>query len=498
MRFGVGAGLRLLAALGLLASVPLLAVDGRAATGPAAAGDVFSFNWSGRPSAPQPWVPQGWDVIVHSRDARTWQALDPMPAQHGADCGAPPATHLVTRYEDAVFICNNHMMTAFMPGGYGEVEMAPDHLVDWSQGTAIISWHQSTYRTSPRDWTDINVTPFADNLVLPANVTVDLSGEPRNGVHIAMSTAFPTTFSGSILNDFNATPLAGTGAVLEHVLPPSMTVRAHFQLEISRTHIRFGLPDQNVWFVDQDAPALPFTSGIVQLGHHSYTPDKECTPTPGALTCTGDTWHWSDFSMQPAHPFTMMPADTGSHVSHDTSSTVHFTVGAPAGSFLRFAAVGAITVSYDGGKTWREPKVQPATSNRDGVVRGSLFNGYWTPVPEGTTTVMFDGQDTYFSPWWVKDVAIWSTADPANLQTGDARLAGPRSAPAPHQGGTTAADKPTAPPRVVAVLRSVRRYGGRYLPVGDDYLGFILVGALAMTCVALGFQLGSRRRRKRR
>lgn len=481
--------MRLLAGAIALAG-PGLAMDATTVTAAGDAAADFSFNWAGKPAAPQPWTPAGWDVIVHSRDERTWQSMDPVPAQHGADCSAPPAYHMITGFADAVFVCNNHLMTAFLPGGYGEIEMAPDRLLDWSQGPGVVSWHQSTFRTSARDWTDINVTPFSDNLVLPAEVTVDLSGEPRNGVQVAMSTALPTTFAATVYRDFGAESVPGTGAVLERVLTPSATQRAHFQLEVSRSHIRFGLPDQNVWFVDRDIAPLSFTSGVVQLGHHSYTPDKECAST-GVLSCTGDTWHWSDFSMTPARQFTMLAGDAGQHISHDTAAVVHVTSGAPAGSFLRFAAIGSVGVSFDDGATWHDGRIQPATRNQAGKFAATSFNSYWMPVPEGTTRVTFSGADTYFSWWWVKDVSIWSAADPAALQPADAATAGIH--------GQSQSTAPFVRPagsgrRLIAVLlpsaAALRR-----LPAGTAFT-VLLLGVVGVLGAALGWHLRSMARRR--
>src|SRR5688572_3396838 len=70
-------------------------------------------DFEGTPSSPQPLNDPRWAVDVDSRDPSTWDLLDPMNAQHGPDCSAPPATHVHPRtYESAVFICNNHVMTA--------------------------------------------------------------------------------------------------------------------------------------------------------------------------------------------------------------------------------------------------------------------------------------------------------------------------------------------------------------------------------------------------
>src|SRR5262245_1897965 len=72
----------------------------------------FLATFDGQPSAPLAWRPADWDVQVHSRQEDTWKALEAMDAMHGPDCGPPPATHRVSAYADAVFVCRDHLMTS--------------------------------------------------------------------------------------------------------------------------------------------------------------------------------------------------------------------------------------------------------------------------------------------------------------------------------------------------------------------------------------------------
>ena len=420
----------------LVSGSALVGLPAAASNVAAAEGPSFAFQWTGDPATPQPWRPSDWDLIVHSRDQNFWTQLGSTTAQHGPDCGPPPATHPTSSYPDAVFICRNHMMTAFSPGGYGEIEFAPNQVADWTNGPAVISWHQSTFRTSPRDWTDIFVTPFDENLVLPAHTDVDLRGRPRDAIHVEMSDAVnPTTFRGTLIDDFKGTDITTAAAALEKVTPPSAVTRTHFQLEISRTHVRFGIPETGTWWIDRDVPSLKFTEGIIQLGHHSYTPDKECTPTPGVLSCTGNTWHWSDFSVSSAVPFTMLRtpvSQPGAHVSHDTSPLVEFEAPAPPNSHLRFAAVGRISVSFDGGKTWRVANPQPSEGNQDGSYTENTTLSYWVPVPAGATGVTFRGEDTYWTWWWVVDPAVWSSMQPPAERSAAVPTQVPARPPANH------------------------------------------------------------------
>src|SRR3954447_18118325 len=192
--------------LAVLLALALLA--GLAGPSSAASGDParqlppgpFLDTFDGRPEAPTPWHGAGWDVSVHSRNHETWEQLEPMAAQHGADCGAPPATHLVTEYDDAVFQCNDHIMTSINAGGYGVIYLTPNQQVDFSGGEAVVRFDLSTLRTSPRDWVDIWLTPYEDHLQLPLDGWLpDLTGEPWRSVHLRMdSTSDFSTFKGFV------------------------------------------------------------------------------------------------------------------------------------------------------------------------------------------------------------------------------------------------------------------------------------------------------------
>src|SRR5712692_11171226 len=79
---------------------------------------AFLETFDGSPGAPTPWRSSTWDVTVHSRATAHFYTLEQMNAGHGTDCGAPPATHAVSTYDDAVFQCRNHIMTALYAGEY--------------------------------------------------------------------------------------------------------------------------------------------------------------------------------------------------------------------------------------------------------------------------------------------------------------------------------------------------------------------------------------------
>src|SRR5882672_3916124 len=210
--WGSGALTRL--SLGILAfgMVLMLAIVGDTILNsrPVAAISPYSFPFTvGTPAAPTPWNPSTWDIAVHIRNNYQFGGLDAMQAQHGADCSAPPATHPVSSYNDAVFVCKNHVMTSISAGGYGVIYLTPDHMFDWSGGTSSLSFPVSTFRSSDRDWIDLWITPFGENLELPLESWLpDLQGPPKDAIHIRMDQFNQgTIFSGEIYSNFQSQPL---------------------------------------------------------------------------------------------------------------------------------------------------------------------------------------------------------------------------------------------------------------------------------------------------
>jgi hypothetical protein len=379
-----------------------------AAASPAAASFLETFD--GQPAAPQPWRPAGWDVTVHSRDLPTWHAPEPMHAGHGRDCAPPPAAHLMASFEQAVYSCRDHLMTAINAGGYGAIYLTPDRLLDFSAGEAVLRFDLSTARTSGRDWIDVWLTPFDDNVQLPLYRWLpDGAGEPRRALHVNMGVFAPqgqprqTMFTVETVRDFVPRQVPGnwwTG--YESVLAPSATRRDTFELRVSRTRVRFGMPDYGLWWVDAEIDDLGWDRAVVQLGHHSYTPTKDCwTETD----CAPNTWHWDNVGLSPAVPFTMVHAEQR-RLDERATGPVTFGRPAPADARLRFLAVSGkpVEVSLDGGATWTPATPQAAPAPRDGHARS-----YWHPVPAGTTQVWLRGSGGYWGDrWLVRDAALWA------------------------------------------------------------------------------------------
>ena len=427
----------LLFALALVASTAADRGVQRATAAPAG----FSFNWNGTPAGPTPWSPgaiNDWDLIVHNRDHQ--DSMYMVNAMHGSNCAAYPATHPVSQFQDSVFLCNNHLMTALNGGGYSEIVMTPSRLLDFSaSGTVQVSI--STGKLNNRDWLDFWISPFSENLLLPSGgIPPDLQGPTKDALLVQINSSIPTDGHIQEFHNYASTDYNGTGMSVETCVAPlggvSTARRDPFLLTLSRTHVKVDMLINGApcTLVDTNIADLGFTLGVVQLGHHSYAPDEGtmcnipgCTVNLGAGA--GNTWHWSNFSMSPAVPFTMLRGDmplTG--VQANTSPTVHFAGAAPANSYLRFSGLarrGSIQISANGGSFFPAQEQMQKGDGADGVSDGSFIN-YWTPIPAGTTDVTFQARDST-QPWAIQDVAIWSS-DQASIT--------PISVPPPSGGGS--------------------------------------------------------------
>lgn len=367
------------------------------------------------PSAPTMWQPSNFDVQIHTRDMEnSGSSMDSFNADHGSDCGAPPATHNVNTWQQAVFACHSHVMTAIKDSGYGEVVLTPDHMADWSQGPVTIGFSVSTQRTTSRDWITVQISPFAEQLSLPFDFgDVDLSGNPRHYVELKadMGDNGETKWqmyreqAGNSFGDLQSEEYPyftdQTG------IQPSASVRTPFELTFDAHGYTFRVAPsapvgggtvllQGTW-----SKPLTFSQGVVQFEHHSYNPDK-CDVV--ALKCAADTWHWSDFSISSAVPYTML-RPTDHQVVTGSGGVVSFGSPAPSGSFLKFAGIGVLQVSYDGGKTYHTPKM--ALLDYSGL-HDEHFANYMDPVPAGTTQALFKMSGGWWGNAMTRDFSIIS------------------------------------------------------------------------------------------
>jgi hypothetical protein len=451
--------------VGIALTPLLLTVAPQVSAGPS----TFTWNWLGTPVTAQPWQPgsiNNWDLILHNRDNQN--SVYMVQAQHGLDCAPFPATHPVTQFADSVFICKDHLMTALNGGGYSEIVMTPAQLLDFSNGGSV-QFALSTAKTNNRDWTDVWISPFSSQLLLPSGgVPPDLQGPTANALALEEESGIPTT---AHLKQFRncgtsatcvITEANGTGRDIESCVAPLGGVSASRRdtrvLTLTSTHITYSIMVNGTPCVlmDTNYTAMGFTQAVIQFGHHSYAPDEGTACNfPGCVVNlgagAGNTWHWSNVSMSPAVPFTMLRGDmplTG--IQAGTTPTVKFAAPAPPNSFLRFSALakrGSITVSSNGGPAVAAQEQVQKGDGVDGVSDGSHI-GYWTPIPAGTTSVTFSAQNSAACCGWaIQDVSIWSqtplgTAIPSPSPSPSA-LPTPTAIPTP-----TAVPTPTAKPPV--------------------------------------------------
>lgn len=366
----------------------------------------------GDPTTPMNFSGMGWAISRQSRDSGTWYNPEPLMGQHGGDCSANInnalfPTHLVATYESMVYNCKNHLMTAINAGGYGLIYLQPDQLVDWSTGEAVVQFKLSTLRMSSRDWVDVWITPYDDQLSVPFDQgDVDLQGVPRRGIHVIMS-AFngKSTFRAYTIQNFVETEIDGCWwCVVDDYLPggQSAAIQQTFRLSLASNHVRFGMLASNtslpVNWIDKDIADPGFTRAVVQFGHHSYNPAKDNSGVPA-------TWHWDDFQIVPAVPYTLINGDKR-YVDNKSPATsfVSFPTPAPASASLRFTANGNNVQWSTNGTTWNNARIQPAQMNVD------RMKTYWTPIPAGTTKVYLRGDGIPNGPFFAKDFTIMSLA----------------------------------------------------------------------------------------
>lgn len=431
----------------------------------------YIATFDGAPTTILPYAPAGWGLQVHSREATTWDQLVPMAADHGDTCTAPPATHAWDgSYGGAVYQCANHMMTALNPEGYGVIYLTPPVMADWTDGEAVIRWDMSTKRFTLRDWVDVWVQPYDEQLALPLQSPhVDLAGPPARYMQFMMDQGGGGTdavFRASGANGF-ANPwqdLGGDWGGYNSFLVPDLARRDTFEIHISRTHVKIGMPAYNHWWHDFEIPGGPidWTQGVVMFGHHAYpTPDKGCLD--GGSTCSFGSWHFDNVSVSPAVPITIDRA-TPRQIRNGSVNDVWTFPPAPAGASLRFAAVNSngglngpglpvIDLSWNDGASWQTHTPQPSV-DRD-TTDTFHARSYFVPVPEGATAVRVRGQGHGWGSgeWQAADAAVFSQGNrprtPTPLPPNPTATATPVPTPTP---GPTSTATPEPPPTATLTL----------------------------------------------
>lgn len=352
-----------------------------------------------------------WDIEIHSRNPETWYSLESMTAQHGADCAGPPATHETHgSHNAAVFLCRDHLMTALKADSYGVIYFSPNQLVDLSQGPVSIRFDLSTERMSTRDWVDMWLMPWDNNMALPLEESdPDLQGPPRNSIQVLVksgenSPVLLVTRDG-VQREFHK---GYEVAPLEEGVAPGTNqaaTRQPFQLTVGGGRAKFERlesPTARPLVFWDEAVEFPFDAAVLQFGHHSYTPTKDGAGEPG-------TWHWDNIGISRAIPFTLIRAVE--RYADSQNPTVTFESPAGPNASLRFSAIGTPELSFDGGKSWSAAVRQDGLGQRNpDDHHPEHFSSFWTPIPAGTMSVRvrFKDDDWYSGPYFAQDFAIWS------------------------------------------------------------------------------------------
>lgn len=365
------------------------------------------------PSAPLPESQSvtypDFDIQVHNRDRfNTWDAV--MDAQHGAACQGPPATHSLYDLGDAVFVCNGHVMTAGWAFGYGEIMITPAQIVNCSTGCTV-QWDLSTEKLSGRDWPDVWLMPWNDNLTLPFEIgDVDLQGYPRQGLHL---TASAGQGGWKVFTVNNYTPTAELGSNFYEGLGTGIAagvnqaaVRQTFKLTLTPGHIRLErlaspTAPQFTW-LDTDCACLLAPDYVVTFGHHIYNPTKDGAGIPA-------TWHWDKFTLSNATPFTLIHSTLKPGTAVTTDNTpVMFQAPAPGNAFLRFSGVCRIRI--DGNLAPRQAFIG----------HPEHASSYFIPIAEGKDSVVVSFEaDSWYGPGSnpgcaAQDFHIWAKSGPIN------------------------------------------------------------------------------------
>lgn len=387
--------------------------------------DGFLETFDGAPNSPNSFYGNpNWAIYITERDNQ--YSLPPSTADHGPNCEPPihlnpsdtyDTTHVVTNFEDAVYVCRNHMMSNILAPGFGIINMTPNHLVDFSEGEAVISVDVSTWDQAGlgRDWWTITLQnpddfdPLAGVEYSTARNTLWIETGYSNGKR-----DFGVSMTDGNFNKTRLPRVSYTG--LEDLITPSKTARTTFELRVRKNYVKFGmkLPDNQGyhWWVDTGVDAsgnalnITWDKAMVMMGHYSYNPRKNGEGIE-------NTWHWDNFSMLPTIPITVIGTDA--RYADSNRPILNLDAPAPANAQLVLISpdierIGAsLTVSFNGGATWNN-LTRVINSDYDPAdTWGSAYHVFKTAIPAGTTQLRFTGVSNHWKNWMAKDVYVIST-----------------------------------------------------------------------------------------
>lgn len=390
-------------------------------------GTFFRETFTASPAGPQsvmnrPDLLPRWFAQPVMQGTYGWDfAPEPMHAQHSAECGAPPAAHMISTYQESVYQCKDHIMTAINPPSAGTasgiVTMTPNHMVDLSTGEAIIRVDVSTKSPTTGDWWEIWITPWDDQLIAPTDHWLHHAGSPREAIQLQVRDfsdgskrwAHQTYKNYAMqIPEFvgDGTLAFWKGKDFRALVPVSDTRRDLYEVRVSKSHVKLFVKspviNNELRLVDEfDIPGgFNADAAVVQFLESNYEPELG-----GKIGCSGDpcpvvgepaTWHWDSIEISPAIPYKLIGVNEYQIWSGSTSKNLTFREAAPANARMLFSGWtkgNDPEISFDNGASW-----QIATAVRPpNDPQGAGFNGdpdlltYSIPVPQGKTSAQVRG-----------------------------------------------------------------------------------------------------------
>ena len=350
----------------------------------------FLETFDGTPTNPQPWNQADWDVVQTSRNRESWNAPDPMSAHHAfANCGdvASGGSHTVDAWPETVFLCNDHVMTSIDgTPGYAAIYLSPPAMADFSAGSTTIGFDVSTFVSSWRDWIDVWISPYADGISYPSryDLEVDGSGPPRNGLNVVMDAGAEWRLD--LVRNGTATTLGRMPIPYSGFGGMSRTTRTPVRIVVRPTSLTLSYPTVPGASRTVSFAALGWNQGIVQFGHHSYTPFKDCATHPEFI-CEPDTWHWDNVSINPSKPIYQLQAtpERVTSIRDSGARTLTFGGSAPTNAELWFTGNCNVQVRDTSSSPWRSARVVGVHANHF-VEHTQSFR---VTVPPGARSVQY-------------------------------------------------------------------------------------------------------------
>jgi hypothetical protein len=272
------------------------------------------------------------------------------PADHGADCSAPPNQHSIPRTthrsnaaapDPSFYICTGHLMSSMGDvEGYSSTAFWPRQEFDFAAG-GVVEWSVNLSAPHARSWWEIQIMPRqqlqaaavnhtlgADETYPAQRIVLTFTDDSTRVVQVGSGEPPP----GGVLIEQDKWP----GWAMSHEGDPALVdrrIRRHMRLELQRDRLAWGIEQADGAFdwLQADIPGgLPFTRGLVLFTTHAYTPTKD-----GNTELY--TFHWGDIRF--SGPTLPMYDVYGSPEVVTLSSAAGGSVGATASQVLTLPRV---------------------------------------------------------------------------------------------------------------------------------------------------------------